>query len=348
MLSRLTIPGVELPRLYIAEDSEDAKIAKDKGLPFIKWKNGQDELIKCLLRPVLEKLFPYIKWNKVLGPKKPFRTNVFMYETENPETIELDKDSIVEDEYKTEARRIDADNEMADIAINKRTFDGVCNKTVVTQSLKKYIGDLSSQVNLDVLQELKLLPAFIGDICDCIKVNLIANVRWNEGYNKKHALTTGTYNRSMGLKNLIILDVSGSIPRGISATMISLIDTLRTQVDADLIITASVSRFYPMGTELPDPQEIRDSFGYGNESGGFNRILENYIEGNHYGHVISFGDNDNPGDTYPLKNTKVEHVHHYHTHQKDTFTGYAKWCHHLPGRKPVISYNTDWCSIIND
>lgn len=335
MLSRLTIPGVELPRLYIAEDSEDAELAKDKGLPFIKWKNGQNELIKCLLRPVLEKLFPHIKWNDVLGPKKTFRTKVFMYEEEREEIEVQDTATIGE-------------GEIADIATNDRKFSGKNDGKPITQSLSKYIGDLSSQVNLDVLQELKLLPAFVGDICDCIKTNLTAKMTWNEGYNKKHRSTNGTYNRSMGLKNLIILDVSSSIPRGISATMIALIDTLRTQVNADLIITASTSRFYPMGTELPDPQTIRDEFGFGNESYYFEKILKEKIDGNRYGHVISFGDNDWPGHIDFLSNVTVGHVHHYHTWDETKPTGYAKWCHQLAGRPPLVSYNTDWCEIIDE
>jgi hypothetical protein len=224
--------------------------------------------------------------------------------------------------------------------------------------LEDYMGDMSSYVNLEVLQRLKLMPRFIGDILDCIKINIGSGMYWREGYNKRLGIPVGRFNASGQLPNLIILDVSGSIPRGISATMISLIDTLRTQLSADLIITSSHSRFYPMGSELPDPQRIRDMFSYGNEAAEFWGILSTYIRGRHYGHVFSFGDNDTP-DYFNyhqakgpvLEGTIVEHVHHYHTGKfyetgvDMRKTGYAKWCHML-GNEPLVEYDTSWCNVI--
>lgn len=384
MLQRVMLDGIELPRLYIAENKSDADLAKSKGIPFVRWTRGQDELIKVLLRPVLEQMFPHIKWNAVLGPKRRFRTKVEVYETEQTDQSEIvgrldettttnvasmsdDDDAIVlpnMDTYEDEDGML---TELSVATTGERLFSG--GGAVVESeslSLEDYVGDMSSYVNIEVLQRLRLMPAFIGDILDCVKINVGSGMYWREGYNKRLGIPVGRFNASGQLPNLIILDVSGSIPRGISATMISLIDTLRTQLSADLIITSTISRFYPMGSELPDPKRLRQKFRFGNESHDFFAILNNNIRGRHYGHVFSFGDNDTPAygwfkdmpDEYSLAGTKVEHVHHYHTgswvqyntsfnDKCDAKTGYAKWCHML-ATQPTVDYDTSWCKVIRD
>lgn len=380
MLKRVMIDGINLPRLYIAENKKDAELAMSKGIPFVRWSQGQDALIKMLLRPVLEKLFPHVKWNKVLGTRRKFRTQVEMVEAVNEigdldvsmpsdtelselsepttnETVSIDESIMDKDEDGTVV-------ETADIASSERLFTGGGGEMTPVHmlDLEDYIGDLSSNVNLEVLQRLRLMPAFIGDILDCIKINVGSGMRWREGYNKRLGIPVGRFDAGGQLPNLIILDVSGSIPRGISATMIALIDTLRTQLSADLIITSSNSRFYPMGSELPDPQRIRDMFGYGNEAVEFWDILSTNIRGRHYGHVFSFGDNDTPDEFIAryrreknkplLEGTIVEHVHHYHTgyywgRDRSNKTGYAKWCHGL-AKEPITDYDTSWCEVIKD
>lgn len=374
MLQRVTLPGVELPRLYIAENAEDAELAKESGIPYVRWTKGCDALIRILLRPTLEKMFPHIAWYKVLGPKRKFTTKINVVTTGNEDydglldTAPVEADELPEPEagqseeptYGTAADGMLS--EVASIASDTRVFDnGPSQMQYRKLLLEDYVGDLTACVNLEVLQRLRLMPSFIGDIMDCIKVNATSSVHWAEGYNKKLGCTVGNFNRSGQLPNLIILDVSGSIPRGVSATMIALVDTLRTQLSADLIITSSMSRFYPAGSELPDPETIRSMFGYGNESSGFLNILTRHVQGKHYGHVISFGDNDTPDyeqfeeypEMYSLKNTKVEAVHHYHTglycydYANHRRTGYAKWCH-LLGCQPKEEYDTSWVKSIKE
>lgn len=375
MLQRVMLEGIELPRLYIAENREDVAIARDKGIPYVCWTHGTEALIRMLLRPTLERMFPHIKWDKVLGPKHGFRTKVIIvkhddddYEERIDDNVATDKVAVPsDDDGKAVETGIEADDdgiteELSVESSGTRTFGNVNKKPMVSVErlrIEDYVGDMNSYVNIDVLQRLKLMPKFIGDILDCIKVNATAHVHWSEGYNKKLGCTVGNFDRAGQLPNLIILDVSGSIPRGISATMISLIDTLRTQLSADLIITSSNSRFYPMGSELPSPQTIRNKFGYGNESYDFFAILTEHVQGKHYGHVFSFGDNDTPmyslfndmPHKYSLSGCKVEHVHHYHTGKwmdgLDGRTGYAKWCH-LLSTQPEVEYDTSWCTVIND
>lgn len=380
MLQRVMIDGIELPRLYIAENRSDAELAMNKGIPFIRWKQGQEALIKILLRPVLEKMFPHIKWHKVLGPRKKFKTEVEIYEKKNKEEIDqIELSEMNLDEKSDEALEAEdwqpkqSDEELedkihveddviiekADASSEERLFYGGEDMVVEKKlSIEDYVGDMNSYVNIEMLQRLRLMPAFIGDILECVKINMSSGLHWSEGYNKRLGLPVGRFNSSGQLPNLVILDVSGSIPRGISATMISLIDTLRTQLSADLIITGSNSRFYPMGSELPSPQRIRNMFGRGNEARDFFGILARDIRGRHYGHVFSFGDNDTPAYydyehriCPELPGTTVEYVHHYHTgtylRYADHRTGYAKWCHML-GKQPREEFDTSWCKVIWD
>ena len=376
MIQRVMLDGIELPRLYIAEDKRDADLAMSKGIPFIRWSHGQEELIRILLRPVLERMFPHIQWNKVLGCRRRFRTEVEIHDNGG---FAQDIDDLTDkatgtydwEHYDDEpgemypGLRQDEDGtfvETASVTTGERLFDrGGGMSECVKMDLADYVGDMSAYVNIEVLQRLHLMPAFIGDIMDCIKLNVGRGIYWREGYNKRLGLAVGRFDAAPQLPNLVILDISASIPRGISATMISLIDTLRTQLSADLIITSNISRFYPMGTELPSPQQIRDRFGYNNESRDFFKILNDRIRGRHYGHVISFGDNDTPNydmfkhnPSLSLEGTIVEHVHHYHTgvtwwqHDPDdklNRTGYAKWCHHL-ARQPLEDHDTSWCEVI--
>lgn len=366
------VDGIELPRLYIAENPKDVDIAKSRGIPFVRWNRGQEALIKMLLRPVLEKMFPHINWDKVLGYRKQFITKVEICEARNDDTqLEMSKESYDDSEYIddahdmtdvyedeeaiTEEHVIGNDciiEEVADISDGERLFSGGIDMMYIRRlDIEDYIGDMSSYVNIEMLQRLRLMPAFIGDILDCIKLNMTSGIYWSEGYNKKLGLPVGRFDSARQLPNLIILDVSGSIPRGISATMISLVDTLRSQLSADLIITGSNSRFYPMGEKLPDPQAIRNMFGFGNEARDFFKILSNNIEGKKYGHVFSFGDDDCPEyfnnsrmNMPVLVGTSVECVHHYHTWAERS-TGYAKWCEMLGGGTRC-EYDCDWCNII--
>lgn len=361
MLQRLEWQGLPLPRLYVAENKADADLAMEKGIPFIKWNRGQEELIKLILRPFLERMFPDIRWSKVLGRRKSFKTNVITVEggiglTENEE-------SVIPNPVRDEDGCL---VETADIATDQRVFANRNSHVNISQvSLEEYVGDMSAHVNVEVLQSLRLMPTFIGDIIDCIKVNIGSGIQWREGYNKKRGLYIGNYDAEPQLPNLIIIDVSYSIPRGIASTMLALADTLRTQVNADIIITGRHSVFFPAGCELPDPERLRRMVPLGQESSEFIEILETKVKGRKFGHVFSFGDFDQPyygeidnvinggnwgyvagrcGDSVDLVGTEVRHVHHYHTRYKDK-TGYARWCHFL-AQKPEVSFDTTWCNVI--
>lgn len=380
MLQRVIIEGIEFPRLYIAENNADVEIAKQNGIPYVKWKHGREELVRRLLRPTIEKMFPGICWAKVLGRKKPVRSKVFLVpgsETEEaPVAAEhYDKDAMLDAQLGHDkvvdgidrgwmVEQEDDGTFVRDVGIAESPRDCVqdlsalgYDHTFEEQMLRieDYIGDLSSSVDIEALQKLGLLPKFVGDITDNIKHNVSQSMRWTEGYTKKLGYPLGKFNCKAELPNLVIIDVSCSIPDGIAATMLTLADTLRSQCNAELIITSARSGYYEAGSELPKLQTLRDYYGRGNESAEFLRILQDHVAGREFGHVISFGDDDNPGwkkldegtlqPWMSMSGTKVHAVHHYHTMCRNQ-TGYARWVHECC---PDVDaeYDIDWCTVMN-
>ena len=364
-----------MPRLYMAEDPSDVIMAQNRGIPYIKWTDGMDSLIKMLMIPTLKKMFPNIKWDKMFKSFEyiPVENKIIKVpgsKAGKPRTIKSNYDASAMLEAQLEhdrKRRYGAKpiktkpkkfRRTVGIAKDVREFSGgIAKEDYSIQfdsvSIGEYVGDVSSSVNIDVLQELKLLPKFIGDITDCVKHNLSNRVYWTEGYNKKLGYPLGNFASRNELPNLIIIDVSASIPDGISATMLALADTLRSQLNADLIITGYRSGYYPCGCELPTPQTLREYYPRGNEFVQFNSILEKYIAGKEFGHVISFGDDDSPSrfrsygdpDNAAMNGTRVHAVHNYHT-WRNMWTGYAKWARDL--QPDTVTFDTSWCNWICD
>ena len=376
MLRRVSIEGVKLDRLYLADTHADFKRALDNGLPVVKWKGSMEDFIVVLLRPTLEKKFPGIDWDKVLGKKRRFRSIVYYpqgYDEDGAgETALYDAEAMLDSQlaYDKKVNLLDHsygkdDHRMVDIAqssracIADRSADGYDSAKPDFMELHQFVGDLSSKVDVDALMKLGLLPQFIGDIVDCIRTNLSTSMRWTEGYTKKLGYPLGKTNRNKQLPNLIIIDCSHSIPDGIAATMLAIADTLREKCNADLIITSARSGYYPAGCELPSPQALRDYYGRSNESAEFFAILDKYIAGREWGHVFSFGDYDHPGDidgtrdwqtgktvSAKMTGTKVHAVHHFHTFAMDR-TGYASWVRKVCPTADE-TFNTEWCEVMNN
>ena len=339
-MRQLSIGNIKLPKLYVVDNVKDVYFCRTHGIPYIVWRGSDKDLIKLILYPTLKKMFPGIKWEQVLDIDTTKKQKIVY--TRNHEQVEEQHGS----SYGS------TDSGVVDVATGERLFNGSYETTVNTMNLDDYIGDLSATVNIEQLQDLHLLPAFLDEITNNIKKNLY-DLAWWEGYNKKLGVPLGNFSGGSDAPNLMILDVSGSIPRSIAATMLTLIDTLRNQANADLIITSDHSKFYPRGTEIPSPQELRTRFGLMNEEYDFERILRTKIIGRTYSNVISFGDNDTP--SLPLhrmdfSGTTIHHVWHYHTglHAVDRqdWTGYARWANEIIANKGNIHFNTDWCTIM--
>lgn len=343
-MRKLNSMGIKLPEIYVAESREDAIRLQSVGLPYIRTQLTDREIVMLILYRVLVKRFPHIKWQKVLGINPTARVNVMVpggtvtgkaHAEPNPE------------------------HGLSDIAGAPRTFDveGTEGEEEERIDVADFCADEASHVNIEQLQALGLLPKFMDDIADSIRMNLEDRMRWRECWNKRLGAAVGDASYGMEKPNLIILDISNSIPEGISATMIQLIETLRDRASADLIVTGSTSMFWAADEELPSPEWIRGHIARCNESEQFIHILRTRIQGRHLGNVISFGDYDAPyyqwhravhearyREETLLPGTTVDRVVNYHTYAKD-WTGYAAWVQDCSPDAEVV-FDTSWCRVM--
>lgn len=340
---KLSIGSINLPEIYVSQTDAEDKVAVENGFPFISWRGSEEKLIKVVMLPYLERMFPKIKWMKVLK-LRPEDVKEQPVITVAGGEVECDGDP------RTDQNN---DNVTADSADGPRTFSGGNGKGINGMTVGDVIWGDGNKVNIEELQNLKLMPVFLDDVISSIKVNL-QGMEWRGGYDKKLGACLGVYDQYSEPDNLIILDISASIPRGISDTMLALLSTFKEQLKADVIVTGSDSYYWAYGEELPDPTWIRRHIGCGNEETMFSEIMRKKISNRKFGHVVSFGDNDTPERWGTLKDGEVSRYHglniqvgdvwHFHTRHDDTDTGYAIWCNeYVTGAK---HHNTKWCDFV--
>ena len=367
----LSYPGIKLPTVYITNDTAEVVMLRDAGLPYIRTSDDNDRVVMYVLYHWLSKRFPHIKWFEMLGIRQlPDRYVVYvpgrkatMEEAKKThykvESADLSTD-MRDEEYPegTETRDLTQEVFCHDVAEEDREFFDTEGDDVVVDKivgLMDFCADELNRVNVEQLQALGMLPAFMSDVADAIRTNLLTSMQWRDGWNKRLSCAMGDFSVGTKASNLIILDISGSIPTGISATMLELIDSLRSQAEADLIITGGSSYYWPASAELPSPEWIRANINTANEAVMFYQILRERLAGRHFGNVISFGDNDCPvefaryegiadQDDSCAYGITVDRVMHYHTWQERA-TGYAKWVHQANPDVEAV-YDTSWCNCM--
>lgn len=368
-MHRLSCCGLPLPEIYVCETADEAKTLMDAGIACVVTKMSDIEIVKIILLRTLKKKFPHIKWDKVLKVRETMHLNVMVSGSKNkPEQdeVEIEPDGKhahdLGKEWKpkgtSDEKRGATDRGGTEIAEGPRVFEcGGEELDEVTPEevpIDEYCLDAAASVNIEQLQALGFLPKFMADAADAIRINLENRMQWRECFNKKLGECVGDVGYGEVARNLIILDVSYSIPEGISATMLQLIATLREQAEADLIVTGGRSLFFPREEELPDPDWLRGAIPRSNESLMFKGILKEHIADRHYGNVISFGDNDTPfwyddiADQMRILNmtgTRIDRVMHYHTWMDCKRTGYATWCRAV-SPDCVEEFDTSWCSVM--
>lgn len=272
---------VKLGTVWVAETTSDAVKIKASGRPYIRFSGGKDQLTKLVLLPYLMSKFPYVKWKDILDINRKQQVLVTVPGGECDST------------YPATA----PDSGTSDMATSDRVFNNEGKPLAPgfqQVDISEYWGQMDTIVDIVKLQQMQLLPVFLDKIVEAT-LSRADDLRWNEGYNKKRGLCVGNYDDLIQADNLLIIDVSASIPRGVSSTMLALADTLREQMKADLIITGGCSKFWEYGDKLPSPQELRDMIPLGNECYQFKNILKNKVFGHTYDNVVAFGDYDCPG-----------------------------------------------------
>lgn len=334
-------------------DEADIPEVETYGWPWILRVEGlsDQQLLGMLMLGILREHFPHIDWLGYFGLDKMGEyvlreKNIIVHVPGN--TASTPSGVNPDSEFKSPDR-------IVDIAIDDRTFEGSAG-TESPEGEVNILDFLDPQTYVDVekLQSMELLPHFMSDIVTCISKNL--SVNWTEGYNKKLRVPVGNFNGGKRARNLIILDISGSIPDGISATMLSIIDGMRHRCEADLIITANHSKYWSLDDDLPKPSRLRMQFGYGNEAFEFEECLIENVLGKDWDNVIVFGDNDNPmwyshnGASFIgniegyAGDMKVGKLWSYHTRMKAT-PGYARWATEL-GIVQEEERDTEWARFV--
>jgi len=311
MITRIVSKKIELPPIFLVENEEDFK-ALPKGLPYIIGTQAELNFItiflefQVLYKSCMKTGIP-INWLDCL--KKLGYNKVRDYEISSGGTFE-------------------------------ESSNGGGSKIEIDEFVEdRYF------VDFERLSALKILPKWLDDLRSSIETNIIDEVQFDPtAFNKQLGLSIGYGSLKHNMKNLLILDVSGSIPRAVNLTITNLAKLMSKKFYADIIITGgkTVMIEYEKVQES-NIIEIAADCGFNNEGEMYKEIVEKERE---YNTVISFGDDDSPvhfskiGELKPK--FKIETLYSLHTNKdSNNVTGYAKY---LKANKTILV--KDWVNTI--
>lgn len=313
MLQRIISKKVELPPIWLVEDKEDFD-KLPKGIPYIIGNKSELSFITIFLEFQIllkscEKTSLPIKWLDCL-------------------------------------KRIG----YGDKVRNYTLYSGGEYEASRTGNHKLEINDFVEDqyiVNFDRLSALKILPIWLDNIRSSVEANIINEVIFDPtAFNKQMGMNIGAGAITNHKKNLLILDVSGSIPRAVVMTITNLAKLMSKRFHADVMITSGQTVLIDYdNVPNSDIIAIARNSGTGNEGEMYKKIIEEYRE---YNTVIAFGDDDSP-KAYQTKgdlksNFKIETIYSLHTNDSSkNVVGYARY---LKSTKDPILVK-DWVTTIN-
>lgn len=212
---------------------------------------------------------------------------------------------------------------------------------IISSSIADYVEMAMYIVDIEYLKNLHIIPTWFTDIETAVKENIMNSILYNPSlYNKKLDLCSGSVELTTPEKNLIIIDISGSIPKGISKAVLLLAKTMASQFYADLLITGSKSTLYDY-TDMDrlDVTKIYEENEMDNDQVHFVRLLKDYRK---YNTAIVFGDEDYPGYTWrntyntgtrdisveegkELNKWEVSRIYSFHKDNPKSIAAYGRW-----------------------
>jgi len=294
MITKITSKKVEIPTIFLVENEEDFKNLP-KGLPYIIGSKEELSFItvflefQVLYKSCLNTGIP-IKWLDCLR------------------NIGYNSNSIRNYKLNSGGEYYEGGNGRYELKVDDFIED-------------QYF------VDFDRLSQLKILPVWLEDIKASIETNIIDEVTFDPtAFNKQLGMNIGYGNIKHNMKNLLILDISSSMPKSVVLTIVNLGKLMSKKFYADVILTGCKSYLIDYN-DVPNTDIVGavGDYGGGNEGEMFNQIIKSH---NEYNTVISFGDNDNPG-YYASRgdkcNFKVQTLYSLHTDKNsDNVTGYAR------------------------
>lgn len=353
---QLKIGNIPLPVIYVVERNEAFR-ARNLGVPYIVRPKGYDDehIVKAFLYRKLYEKFPNVDWHSKLGIWRDPNLKVWVPKVVDVSSAYRETDGGIGNGAVSSSMEQSQDYRFTGGGSDEEMH---CeNITYERKAIDDWLEDRTWDVDIDTLQKLHLLPTFLDDVATAIKRNLVG-LQWMDGWNKKLDCNLGRYDAGSEAPNLIVLDVSGSIPKGISGTMVSLIETLRTQANAALIITGRNSQYWEIGDKLPSPRQLAHLIGGCNERTQFYNILRTRVFGKHWGNVIVFGDNDAPSDARfdnldryrgskidkisdsEMASTRIDNLLAFHAYSKRV-PGYGLWAEACTP-KANVQIDTSW------
>ena len=155
-------------------------------------------------------------------------------------------------------------------------------------------------------------------------------------------------------RNLIINDISGSMPKAISMFILTHSKNMAESYYCDVMITGAITIIIPYEElHTMDVEKIYTKVGRGNEGDMFKQFLS---EEKNYKTAIVFGDNDHPGGYMAegcisdetgkkLCKWKIDKIISFHREGIERLAGYARWFN-VP--ESNIERIADWVKYLND
>lgn len=218
----------------------------------------------------------------------------------------------------------------------------------------QFIRDSAAYIDISKLKELNIFPIWLDNIENAVKTNIHNFTIYNPSmYNKKLEGMYGGMELTSPSRSLIIIDISGSIPKAISSTILALALHLAETFYADLLITGTISTLYPYeDIHKLDVNTIYETNGMDNDQTYFKALLSK--DRKVYKTAIVFGDNHSPCHSWNRDSRKmsieegqsickwdVDKVISFHTNSDTQLAGYAEWF-----TPKEIEYTKNWVKYL--
>lgn len=329
---------MKLPPVYFIKDKSELKDIPI-GIPFFLG----DESIK----PHIIRIMEYeVLFNAAMRTGYPFNFAKILKENGYSDLIHFGYQVTAYMEFMTEGLLEDY-LKYGDVTLPDAVEEG--------NALKKYIKDSSCYVDMEKLKQLKVFPVWLESIEEAIKTNIHNFAVFNPNmYNKKLEGMYGALELNAPNRNLIIIDISGSIPRQVSSTTLTLAKNLVETFYADLMITGSHTTLYPY-EEMHrfNVDSAYEKNGMNNEAIEYRKLVTSDVK--NYETVIAFGDNHSPLDNWgqrckqiakvdaqKLCKWNVKKLISFHTTSNTHTAGYADFFN--PRETVIIK---DWVKYLN-
>lgn len=324
-MKKLESKKLTLPTVYFITDRSEVKDIPI-GVPFIFGDSSmEDYLVRILEYEVLYQMatksgYPF-NFKKIL--KDNGYTDIQDFHFYHPAYMDIATEGMIKDS---------AEDKLEDL------------KTITESAgmFKEYVKDSAVYVDIQKLKDLNVFPVWLDKIEEAITTNIHNFAVFNNNmYNKKLEGMYGSLELTSPNRNLIIIDISGSIPKGVSSTTLALAKNLSETFYADLLITGSKSTLYPYELiHTLNIDTIYEENGMDNDQVWFKKLVSS--EEKHYQTAIVFGDNHTPShnwnnnfnrdsvhisreDGKKICKWKIDKLISFHTSSTTEIAGYADW-----------------------